>query len=148
MDWSVDECIDRFEQLCHKAFTRRSGGNIPLVGWLVDNYHHSMYETGSLEEALKSAFPEDQCLFGGCRRASTINSPVKVAVTATSVASGTPVVLANYNRQCNQKGKPASHHFSLLLLPIFSSSTGSYYFQRPEKADDELRVWEASVTTT
>lgn len=141
MDWSVDECIDHFERLCYKAFTGRAGGNIPLIGWLVDNYHHSMYETGPLEEALISAFSKDQCLFGG-RRTSTISSPVKVAVTATSVASGTPIVLANYNRTCTEKGKSAAILLSYYLL-TGSSTIVSYRFQRPEQAANELRVWEA-----
>lgn len=74
---------------------------VPGLGWLVSNYNHSRYETQPSEEALTEAFTEDQYLFGGQRtEAGTINA--KVAVTTTS-ASGTAVVLANYNRLCNEK---------------------------------------------
>lgn len=127
-NWSVDECINHFEQLCDKAFTRRSGGNIPLIGWLVDNYNHSKFETAPLQEALISAFSDDQYLFGGRRPDQSSGcSPVKVAVTATS-ASGSAVVLANYNRHCSEK------------LP--------YQFQRPEKVSAELKIWETARATS
>ena len=31
-NWSVEECTRQFEDLCTKAFTRRTGGNIPGIG--------------------------------------------------------------------------------------------------------------------
>lgn len=99
---------------------------VPGLGWLVSNYNHSRYETQPLEEALTEAFTEDQYLFGGQRtEAGTINA--KVAVTTTS-ASGTAVVLANYNRLCNEK------------LP--------YQFYRPETWSGELKTWEAARATS
>ena len=69
----------------------------------MDNYNHSKFETSPLQEALISAFSDDQYLFGGRRPDQSSGcSPVKVAVTATS-ASGSAVVLANYNRHCSEK---------------------------------------------
>ena len=73
------------------------------MGWLVDNYNHSRYETRPLEEALITAFSEDEYLFGGPRPNTAYSSDVKVAVTATT-AAGVPVVFANYNRLCEEKG--------------------------------------------
>lgn len=35
-NWSVEECTRHFEDLCHKAFTRRTGCNIPGVSWLIE----------------------------------------------------------------------------------------------------------------
>jgi hypothetical protein len=101
-NWSVGECITHFEELCDKAFTRRVGGNIPGLGWFIDNYNHSKYETQPLEEALKSAFTETQYLFGGPRTTDVPNCDIKVGVTATSSA-GSSVLLTNYNRLCAEK---------------------------------------------
>ena len=96
--WSVSQCIENFEDLCETAFTRRQGGNLPGIGWLVESHHHSRYETQPLQNALKEAF-EDDYLFGGPR---IEGSEVEVAVVATS-STGSTVVLSNYNRTCEDK---------------------------------------------
>ena len=88
---------------CSQAFTERKGTNLPGVSWLVENYHHSKYETQPLQDALMKTFGDDQHLFGG-RRSDPGSLGVKVAVTATSTA-GNAVVLANYNRLCTEKRK-------------------------------------------
>lgn len=36
--WSIEACTHHFEYLCQKAFTRRTGGNIPGVGWLIEKW--------------------------------------------------------------------------------------------------------------
>ncbi|MCJ1422264.1 hypothetical protein MMC29_000144 [Sticta canariensis] len=100
--WSIEECTHHFEDLCQKAFTRRTGGNIPGVGWLIENYNHSKYETQPLEEALITAFSSEEYLFGGSRPHESFAADVKVAVTTTS-AAGSPVILTNYNRICDEK---------------------------------------------
>jgi hypothetical protein len=90
---------------------------------LVDSYNHSKYETTPLREALKTAFTDDQYLFGGQRYDQTATSGVKVAVT-TTLLSMSPVVVANYNRQCDDKCKGKNSHVSSQLtskyLTIFS----------------------------
>ncbi|KAM0713999.1 hypothetical protein Q7P37_010963 [Cladosporium fusiforme] len=125
-NWTVQECIGKFKTLCRKAFTLRRGMNVPGLAWIVSNYNHSRYETQPLEEALVEAFGGEEYLFGGQRAEScTINA--KVAVTATS-AAGTAMVLANYNRLCDEKL--------------------SYHFQRPEQQSAELKTWEAARATS
>ncbi|KAK8254092.1 hypothetical protein IWZ00DRAFT_435915 [Phyllosticta capitalensis] len=126
-EWSVKECIARFETLCKKAFTRRTGGRLPLFGWVIENHHQSIYETKPLQEALIEAFGKDDFLFGGSRTAHH-SSSVKVAVTTTSAATGTPVVISNYNRP--------------------NSGKLSYHFQRPEDLQSELKIWEAARSTS
>ena len=100
-NWSVEQCTRHFEDLCKQAFIRRPGGNVPYIGWFIDNHNHSKYKTRPLQEALMSAYSENEYLFGGSRPYAYGND-VKVAVTATS-ASGSAVVLANYNRFCGDK---------------------------------------------
>lgn len=104
MNWSVEECIENFEKLCGQAFTRRSGGSLPIIGAIVENYHHSKYQTATLDDALRSAFPEDLHLFGGRRPAELCATPVKVAVTATSLAANKTYILSNYNRPEPNRG--------------------------------------------
>ncbi|KAF2756983.1 hypothetical protein EJ05DRAFT_49848 [Pseudovirgaria hyperparasitica] len=130
MNWTVEECIDKFEKLCEVAFTRRTGSNLPLIGFLVDNYHHSKYETKSLEQALTSAFGDSQFLFGGQQRIEDRSQVCKVAVTATSLAGNRTFLLANYNR------------------PIYNHMTAKYHFQRPERTSHELKIWEAARATS
>lgn len=101
-NWTISTCIQNFKALCRKAFTRRLGGNIPLVGMLVDSYNHSKYETKPFHEALQAAFTNDQYLFGGQRYDQTWSSAVKVAVT-TTLLSMSPMIVANYNRQGDDK---------------------------------------------
>ena len=102
---------------------------MPGVGWIIDNYNHSKYETTPFEQALKSAFSDDQYLFGGRRLADTQGFHTKVAVIATS-ASGNPVVLANYNRPCDEKRKSFLLLRSTLcvLLIVISSCTSVLQF--------------------
>ncbi|PVI00816.1 hypothetical protein DM02DRAFT_592134 [Periconia macrospinosa] len=124
---SVRECIESFETLCAKAFTRRTGGNLPFVGWVVDNYMHSRYETKPLEEALKTAFSEEEYLFGGRKSPQSLLPNIKVAVTST-VSSNSAFVFSNYNRNCDEKL--------------------SYQFYRPEGIQSELKIWEAARATS
>ena len=100
---SIEDCIDSFQSLCQKAFTRRTGSNLPLLGWLVDNYNHSKYETKPIEDALQETFDKKQLLFGGEQLTIPPGCPVKVAVTSTSAGGGRPVVFSNYNRPCFKK---------------------------------------------
>jgi patatin-like phospholipase/acyl hydrolase len=104
-DWSVSQCTQRFQELCSKAFTSRTGSNIPGIGFIVEMHNHSRYETQPLQEALIDAY-DQHYLFGGERKRKS-RSPsfeVKVAVTSTSTA-GNAMVLANYNRPCREKCK-------------------------------------------
>lgn len=83
---------------------------MPLVGWLVENYMHSRYDTRPLQDALIEVFGDSQYLFGGQREAKEAGGmEVKVAVTATS-AAGSSVVFANYNRLCLDKRESVSHY--------------------------------------
>jgi predicted acylesterase/phospholipase RssA len=131
MGWSVRECTTRFDTLCEKAFTRRKGGLLPVVGWLVSAAHQSRYETQPLETALRSSFKEE-LLFGGFRDLSehhhNMHRMTKVAVTTTTT-SGTVCLLANYNR-------------------TDKDDHASYNFLRSEKAYQEIKIWEAARATS
>jgi patatin-like phospholipase/acyl hydrolase len=130
MNWFVDECISQFESMVTKAFTRRAGSALWGIGFFVDNFNHSRYETKPLEQCLKEAYSEDQYLFGGRRQIGALNagSTVKVAVTATSLNGRSAIVLGNYNRVCSDKL--------------------SYQFLRPEKKSAELKIWQAARATS
>ncbi|OJD31446.1 lysophospholipase-like protein [Diplodia corticola] len=118
--WSVTECLEHFERLCNQAFTRRAGGDLPIVGFFINSYNQSLYETSPLEKALMDAFGDDEYLFGG--RSGIKPYRVRVAITTASAATGTPIVLSNYN------------------LP--------YQFQRAETLASELKLWEAGRATS
>lgn len=130
MNWTVDKCIEQFQSLCDQAFTRRIGGEIPLVGHLIDHHHHSKYQTKTLEDALKEAFTDDMQLFGGERSPESTHWQVRVAVTATALAGNKTYILSNYNG--HRENQKSSH----------------YHFQRPQISSTELRIWEAARATS
>lgn len=144
-NWSVQECREYFTMLCDQAFTRRRGGGLPLLSWLINNYHHSKYETTGIESALKQAFSEDELLFGGRKMAfdessSPMQFSCKTAVTSTSAATNSTVLLTNYNR-CNTERSKLSLPINLIVM--INSSLVSYHFRRPENSEEELKIWEA-----
>jgi hypothetical protein len=98
MNWTVDECMENFEKLCKEAFTGRWGRSLPVIGAVVENYHHSKYQTSTLENVLMSTFSRDLYLFGGRRPPEACGMPMKVAVTSTSLAGSKTYLFSNYNR--------------------------------------------------
>jgi hypothetical protein len=96
--------------------------NVPLIGTLSKMYHGSLFKTQPLERILKRYF-SDTPFFGGARSRHNLNTPVKVAVTATTAFQ--PVVFANYNRP-DPVGAKAS----------------PYQFIRSDVPSKELGVWE------
>ena len=115
--WSVEECTRRFEDLCKTAFTRRNFSGVPGIGWLIENHHHSRYETQPLQQVLRNSFGDeegDDYLFGvnNCERGE-----VKVAVVAASTA-GSVFVLSNYNRTSDLKRKSIFVGYSGVLSVV------------------------------
>ena len=121
--WSLDKCYFYIERVLNDGFARRTGRGIPGIGRLLETYSKSKFDTSSLDNSLKEAFPEAQHLFGGKSLPGMPASSIKVAVTATN-STGSPVVFANYNRKSSE------------FLP--------YNFCRPDKLDQELKVWQAA----
>jgi hypothetical protein len=93
-NWSVDECIHKFVNLCKKAFQPQKG--VKLWGRLAILAHKGKFRTKPFEEALREEFGEDLPLFGGQPRRDQFK--IKVAVTSTTNVESEPVVLTNYNR--------------------------------------------------
>ncbi|KAK5051360.1 hypothetical protein LTR84_003012 [Exophiala bonariae] len=120
----VSEATAMFKGFATAAFTPRPGVDIPIIGkWIMMKYQ-SRYLTDGLENSLRPAFGDD-LLFGGRRTASL--SKCKVAVTTTDTNDDARV-LANYNR----KQRTESLHM----------------FQRFERPEQELAVWEAARATS
>lgn len=92
---NIDQGISAFKELASKAFKKRTGVDIPILGNLIVAQHHGKYKTSRLEAVLKDIFGHDH-LFGapvnqGCMR------NLKVGVIATSSNRQT-FLLTNYNR--------------------------------------------------
>lgn len=95
--WGVEECIQRFKELCPQAFTGRS---YPAFKHFELLAHKSWYKTKPLESALKSAFG-DKLLFGGPTSDGPTN--IRVAVTSTTASENRPVILTNYNTREDER---------------------------------------------
>lgn len=121
----LPDATKMFIDFSKRAFHARRGGDIPLLGHLIRVRHHSKYETGGLQDVLKESFGTE-LLFGGPRHFQS-PSRCKVAVTTTDTNEHAKL-LANYNRMTR------------LQTP--------YEFQRFEKAQHELSIWEAARATT
>lgn len=129
--WSVQSCIEHFEELCKKAFTKRKGIGFPGLDFIFSASNHSRYASKPLEMSLQAQFGEES-LFGGLRDSpdSVADSrrTTKVAVPTTTT-NGTVFLLANYNR-------------------VDTNDGFSYQFHRSEKPQGEIKTWEAARATS
>lgn len=94
-NWSVQDCIHRFRNLCHEAFTERVFYDVPILEQLATAVWKSKYKTSPFETLLKNAFGTD-LLFGGLSQPH--HYARNVAVTTTGGVGWEPRILANYNR--------------------------------------------------
>ncbi|KAF6818372.1 hypothetical protein CMUS01_11936 [Colletotrichum musicola] len=127
-NWSVDECINNFKEICSKAFTKRELVSIPILDILANLNHGSMYKTKPFEAILQQMFQADRPLFGGADDQSETHT--KVAVTATTSIEQQPVILTNYNR------------------PDIAENEAPYRFVRSSNPSRDFKVWEAARATS
>ncbi|KAK5125943.1 hypothetical protein LTR85_011298 [Meristemomyces frigidus] len=119
-DRTVDSCIDMFCALCDHAFTPRLKG-VPIISQLAQVFGSGpRYKTKPLYAALKTAFTEEEFLFGS---STGMREGARVALTSTSVTGRESMLLASYRRAED-------------LLPAYS-------FERPHEPDMELKIWES-----
>ncbi|KAK4897196.1 hypothetical protein LTR27_005089 [Elasticomyces elasticus] len=119
-DRSVDSCIDMFSALCDHAYTPRLKG-VPIISQLAQVFGSGpRYKTKPLYAALKTAFTEDEGLFGSSSR---LRQGARVALTSTSVTGRETMLLASYRRPED-------------LLP-------AYALERPHEPEMELKIWES-----
>lgn len=95
MQLAIDDCINLFKDLAGKAFKKRTGVELPILGKLILAHHHGKYKTSGLESVLKNIFGYDE-LFGA-PVGNGFRSNLKVGVIATSSGRNT-CLLTNYNR--------------------------------------------------
>lgn len=150
MQWSVEECIQRFECMCYETFISRRRRTFSLAGVELLT-GQSRYQTAPLERALQSMFGQGTLfgrrtlsgqgtlfgrltwlgrgtLFGDAHPVPQSKAlSTKVAVTTTSI-DGERYLVANYNRPMDEPGSP-------------------YRFHRAENPDDEIKIWEAARAT-
>lgn len=118
-DRTVDSCIDMFCCLCDHAFTPRLKG-MPIINQIAQVFGNGpKFKTKPLYSALKTAFGDDDELFGPSSR---IRPGSRVALTTTSVTGRESIVLASYRRPEDS-------------MPVYS-------FERPHEPDMELKTWE------
>lgn len=131
MGWSVKQCLKKFELLASTAFQKHKTLGSEYLDWLVAGFQHGRYRVEPLEDLLRTEYTERN-LFGGVRDDSEFSPrnhiACKVGVTTTAT-SGTPYVLANYNRLENDENS-------------------RYGFLRSEKPEQEIRVCEAARATS
>ena len=127
--WSLEECDERFSELVLQAFSPQQGQGIPWISQ-VQSVLKSKYRTRPLELALQDAFSPDENLFGR-RRCDDTDHPKRLKVAVTSVSNGgdTAFVISNYNTRNESRG-----------------SGPRYRRYRPDRAEDEIKVWEAYVS--
>ncbi|TKA29096.1 hypothetical protein B0A54_16206 [Friedmanniomyces endolithicus] len=119
-DRTVDSCIDMFCALCDHAYTPRLKG-VPIISQLAQVFGSGpRYKTKPLYAALKTAFSEDDDLFGSSSR---LRKGTRVALTSASVTGRETILLASYRRPED-------------LLP-------TYALERPHEPAMELKVWES-----
>lgn len=128
--WSVQHCINNFEDLCGQAFTKSKGRGLPGIDFIVSASNHCRYGSKRLESSLQAQYG-DENLFGGFRKSPDpvpdTGRSARVAVTTTTT-NGTVVLLANYSR-------------------VGTDDETAYQFYRSEHPHTEIKVWEAARAT-
>ena len=126
-DWTATECIEKFVQLCQKAFVKSLTGHlseIRVFRWSPFQFLRlwfPLFETEALEMTLKEIFGE-QCLFGQPASNSREHRP-KVAFTSTDLTA-LPIVVGNYNRNIGGTLSYSSIHFKMLNDARYSNRVG------------------------
>lgn len=116
---TVDSCLDMFTAMCDHAFTPRLKG-VPGLSQIVHALASGRkYKTKPLHAALRTAFSEDEDLFG---YSSQLRSGIRVAVTTSSATGRESMLLASYRRADDVHPQ--------------------YAFERPHEPEMELKVWE------
>lgn len=119
-DRSVDSITDMFTAMCDHAFTPRLKG-VPVISQIAQLFGSApKYKTKPLLGALKTAFTEDDDLFGSHDKP---RNGARVALTATSATGQETILMASYRRP--EDPMPA------------------YAFERPHDPDMELKTHEA-----
>lgn len=91
MQWTPEECLDRFENIATKTFdlgeTKKWTWKNLFRAWI----HDHRYNLSPIEKAFQSSLDSSEKLFNPLR------SDTKVAVTATNVGENKPCIISNYN---------------------------------------------------
>lgn len=119
-NWTIEECIGKFENLCQRAFTPREFHNVPVLEQVTTFAHKGKYKTRPFIDALKEAFDKDQ-LFGGVCEEPRYQR--KVAVVSTIETNQRAVILTNYNRP-QREAEPGSFD-----LPLCSRNSNVFRLQ-------------------
>ena len=94
LHWSVDECLEKFQQFAGQAFQRRRLPTIPglpmVHDLLISYFADCRYKTSSIEEAFEAAF-------GNVPMFNPLANDKKVVVTATTTKETHPCIFTNYN---------------------------------------------------
>ncbi|WPG99958.1 calcium-independent phospholipase a2-gamma [Acrodontium crateriforme] len=118
-DRTVESCVDMFRAICEHSYTPHL--HVPVVNQLVSVFRKGpKYKTKPMYAALKTAFSEEDDLFG---RNTHMRTGARVAMAATSVTGRESILLASYRRPQD-------------ILP-------TYVFERPHEPEMELKVWQS-----
>jgi Patatin-like phospholipase len=120
--WTVDQSITRFIQLCDKAFTPRELDSFKILRPISLYAFRSRYKSKPLRNALLQSFGDD--LLYGHVPEDTLVRDNKVCVTTTSGTADSAIAIGNYTRQ--------------------SEDDHWYKFQ----PGDYMQVWEAASATS
>jgi hypothetical protein len=83
--WSVDRCIEKYQTLAETCFNAKFLTKIWAIGWFTRLFQDSIYNSSTLENALKVAFREHWQMFS----IKVLDTPIavkhlpKVAITTT-----------------------------------------------------------------
>ncbi|KAF4630883.1 hypothetical protein G7Y89_g7253 [Cudoniella acicularis] len=130
-NWTLTQCTKHFEDLIFRAFAARDFNGVPILEAISTFKHKGKYKTRPFVEGLTDVFTNAQ-LFGGTSDNDRYRR--KVAVVSTTEAGQKAVILTNYNRPSQDVDS--------------NPQKAEYHFERPEKGDAELKLFEVCRATT
>ena len=94
MQWSPEECLDKFEELAKKTFTHRKEGSA-LFSRLQEFLLYYTNDCQGNSSAIEGAFDNPQK--APLKMFNPLKSDTKVAVTSATAKDNLPCLFSNYN---------------------------------------------------
>jgi len=139
--WATVDALKKFIDVAERVFTPRVGVQIPIWKRAAKYLYSYIYQTSEAEKVFKEIFSDD-LLFNG---PGSSLSPIKVAV-AVCEDSGQVRLLSNYSRPFSYEDGMWTVSSSLQLERLIAGADGHECLVRPDKPEDEIKIWEALVT--
>ncbi|RSL92521.1 hypothetical protein CEP52_013763 [Fusarium oligoseptatum] len=132
--WPLSDAIDHFCRLAKEAFSLRKVLALPGLSLLAEPFCVFKYKSSGINNALRTAFGEEDYLFGQIKDGEQSGDQVKVGVVTCLDGNNHPCLLANDSRNPIEKLKDGREAYDCL--------------QRADEQGKDFQTWAAARATS